>query len=60
MELDAKARIAALNDEMDSIHYTNLLYWQHKHPTKEARAEYNFRNERLENIRTELAELRRD
>ena len=32
MELDAKvkARIAALNAEMDSIHFANKLYWQYK------------------------------
>jgi hypothetical protein len=59
MELDAKvkARIAVANEEMEAIHYANRLYWEHNNPTLAARAEYNFRNERLEKIRAELEEL---
>jgi hypothetical protein len=54
-------RIAALNQEMDEIHYANSLYWNHglQH-TKEANAQYQFRQERLEKIRTELAQLREE
>jgi hypothetical protein len=54
-----KARIAALNEEMDAIHYANSLYWkQGKSQTLAAKAEYLFRNERLEQIRIELGRLR--
>ena len=61
MEIDAKkkARIAALNEEMDGIHFVNSLYWQRgKAVTSEARAEYQGRQDRLEEIRAELAQLR--
>ena len=61
MEPDSRtaARIAALNEEMDAIHYANSLYWkQGKSQTLAAKAEYQFRNERLEQIREELAQLR--
>ena len=62
MEIDAKkARIAALNEEMDGIHFVNSLYWQRgKAVTSEARAEYQRRQDRLEEIRAELAQLRSD
>ena len=60
MALDEKnARIAYLNEEMDAIHYANSLYWnQGKSQTIAARAEYHFRLNRLEKIRTELDQLR--
>ena len=60
MALDAKAktRIAFLNEEMDAIHYANSLYWKQKGQTPAAKAEYQFRNERLDKVRAELAELR--
>jgi len=53
------ARIAALHDEMVAIHYANNLYWK-RGPlqTFAAKAEYQFRNVRLERIRAELAQLR--
>jgi hypothetical protein len=59
MEPSAKtaAKIAALNKEMDAIYYANKLYWQNLNPTLAARSEYNLRNERLEEIRDELAKL---
>ena len=53
------ARIAFLSEEMDGIHRANTLYWkQGNSQTVSARAAYNFRNERLERIRSELAQLR--
>jgi hypothetical protein len=53
------ARIAALNEEIDTIHRANAPYWeQGKSQTFAARAEYQLRNERLEKIREELARLR--
>lgn len=61
MELDSrtKVKIAFLNEEMDKIHAANGVYWkQGKSQSATARAEYEFRNERLEKIRAELAYLR--
>jgi hypothetical protein len=61
VETDAKtrARIASLSKEMDAIHHVNSLYWkQGQSQTLAAKAEYQFRNERLEGIRTEIAQLR--
>lgn len=60
MEPDArtKRRIAVLSEEMDIIHRANSLYWACKRPARTAIAEYQFRQERLEKIRIELAQLR--
>ncbi len=61
MEPDAKARarIVVLNEEMEAIHYANSLYWkQGNSQTIAAKAEYQFRTERLEVIRAELSQLR--
>jgi hypothetical protein len=61
MEPDEKkaTRIAALNEEMDGIHFVNSLYWERGEAvTSEARAEYQRRQDRLEEIRVELAQLR--
>jgi hypothetical protein len=60
MELDAKskAKIAFLNEEMDAIHCASGLFWKQKVQTKASKAEYEFRNERLEKIRAELDRLR--
>jgi hypothetical protein len=61
MEIDAKkkARIATLNEEVDGIHFVNSLYWQRgKAATAEEKAEHQRRQDRLEEIRAELARLR--
>jgi hypothetical protein len=61
MENDAEkdARIAALNEEMDGLHFVNSLYWQQGEAhTTTARAEYQRRVDRLEEIRRELSQLR--
>jgi hypothetical protein len=61
MEPDAstKARIASLSKEMDEIHNANRLYWaQGESQSLAAKAEYESRNERLEQIRAELDQLR--
>jgi chromosome segregation ATPase len=49
MEIDAKkkARIAALSEEIHGIHFVNSLYW----------SEYQRRQDRLDEIRRELAQL---
>lgn len=53
------AKIFVLNAEMDEIHYANSLYWnQGNIHSKAAKAEYEWRQERLEKIRAELALLR--
>ena len=60
MEIDAtkKARIAALSEEMDRIHFVNSLYWQRGEAvTSEERAEHQRRRDRLEQVRAELAQL---
>jgi hypothetical protein len=54
-------KIAALTVEMDAIHFANSLYWKQGHSqTVAARADYQRRQDRLEEIRTELARLRRE
>jgi hypothetical protein len=61
MELDAKKkpRMAALNEEMDVIHSANQSYWnQGQSHSARSKAHYQFRQERLEEIRKELAQLR--
>jgi hypothetical protein len=60
MELDTKVktRISTLNEEMDSIHSANSLCWGKQEHTRMAMAEYQFRIERLDEIRTELTQLR--
>jgi hypothetical protein len=61
MELEARAKVklALLNEEMAAIHRANCLFWeQGRSQTPTAKAGYAFRNERLEKIRSELAQLR--
>ena len=51
--------LAVLTSEMDSIHFANSLFWAGgESVTIEARAEYQRRQERLEQIRVELVQLR--
>ena len=56
-EATRKARIAVLQDEVHFIHYANELYWRQPTPSDAAKAEYYRRQDRLEEIRSELAEL---
>jgi hypothetical protein len=51
------ARIAALQEEISFIHYANELYWQQTDHTNAAKVEYFRRQDRLEEIRSELAKL---
>jgi hypothetical protein len=54
-----KARIAVLNEELESIHYANTVYWRlGKDHSREAGVEYQRRQDRLEEIRNELVALR--
>ena len=58
-DAEKKARIAALSEEMDGIHFVNSLYWQRGEAvTSEERAAHQRRQDRLEEIRAELARLR--
>jgi hypothetical protein len=53
-------RIAILKEEIDSIHVANFAYWHRKddrEPSREARADYQQRRERLEAIRHELLDM---
>jgi hypothetical protein len=53
-----RARLAALTEEIDAIHFANSLFWRHREAhTRAAIAEYQWRQERLNQIRGELARL---
>jgi hypothetical protein len=54
-------RIAILKEEMDFIHTANQKYWTSAEgrQSREARAEYERRLKRLDQIRVELSELQR-
>ena len=53
-----QARIAALTEEMDAIHFANYRYWEQGGAvTREQRAEHQRRQDRMEEIRKELAQL---
>jgi hypothetical protein len=56
-DVTTRARIAALSEELDDIHRWNAVYWRRKNCAREARAEYHQRLERLDEIRSELAQL---
>ena len=60
METDTptKARITALSKELEAIYVADTAYWRQADHTREARAEYHQRQERLEEIRNELAQLK--
>ena len=56
-----EAKIATLEEEMESIHAADTLYWkQGTSQTREERVEYERRQVRLREIRRELAALRLD
>jgi hypothetical protein len=50
-------RIAALHEEMDAIHFANRLYWDQKSHSRDADADHQKRQSRLEEIRKELSEF---
>ncbi len=54
-----EAKIAALKEEVNFIHFANVLYWkQGAECSREARAEYQRRQDRLREIRSEVLDLR--
>jgi len=56
-EARRKARIAVLLGEIDVIHRANQLYWREANPSDGAKADHYRRQDRLEEIRSELDEL---
>jgi hypothetical protein len=53
-----EARIAALEEELNSISSANLLFWQEGvNPSRDARATHQHRQDRLQEIMKELREL---
>jgi hypothetical protein len=59
-EATRKARIAALQEEIEFIHYANGLYWRQAKPSDTAKADHYRRQDRLEEIRSELVELQKE
>jgi len=55
-----EARIAVLEEEIEFVHYANELYWRQTNPSHAAKADYYRRQDRLEEIRGELAELQKE
>jgi hypothetical protein len=54
-----KAEIVAIYEEMESIHFENKLYWdQGRDHTDDAIAVYGRRQDRLAELRKEVAQLR--
>jgi hypothetical protein len=51
------AKIAYLSQEIHSLHMANSHYWQEEAPTARARSLYQVRQDRLEEIRSELVRL---
>ena len=54
-ESEKGARIVALLEEANAIHFANQLYWKHQDHSGEASAEYKHREERLKKITLALA-----
>jgi hypothetical protein len=55
-----KSRIAFLSEEMDEIHRADGAYWRGDFRSdRTAESQYRFRQQRLQAIREELEQLRR-
>ncbi len=60
-DVQKKARIDALNGEIDAIYFADRQYWQQgPGATLDAKIEHQQRQKRLEHIRKELYGLRSD
>jgi hypothetical protein len=61
METDStikiKKEVAYLNQKLHSLHMSNSRYWQEETPNTRARGLHQMRQDRLEEIRSELAQL---
>ena len=54
----SEPKIAALKEEIESIHFADALYWKRgKDSSREASAEYQRRQDRLREIESERALL---
>ncbi len=58
--MNESTKLVALRKEIDAIHLANRLYWDQKKHSQAASAEYEQRQERLEQIRREMEELMED
>lgn len=57
-DIAAELKIEALSREMGRIHLANRLYWSHgESASVEARAEHQYRQEQLEQVRASLVHL---
>jgi len=56
-EAEGQGRTTVLNEEVHSIHYANRLFWSEQSHNREARIEHYLRQDRLEEIRSELGGL---
>jgi hypothetical protein len=59
-DAQCKAKLAALRQELDTIHFANARYWLQSEPNRDAKVEYQRRLERLERVRKEIAKLERN
>jgi hypothetical protein len=50
-----KNEVAYLNQKLHSLHASNSRYWHEETPTRRARGLHQMRQDRLEEIRSELA-----
>jgi uncharacterized membrane protein len=52
------SKVAHLASELEAIHSDNMLYWKHgAEATREARAKYQQKQDRIEEIRAALVEV---
>jgi hypothetical protein len=56
--MDVASKLASLREEVEAIHFANTLYWAQKEHTHAAVAEYERRQERLDQIRNKLRNAR--
>jgi hypothetical protein len=56
-EAARKARIAALQEEIGAMHLANARYWNERSRSRQAVGEHQRRQDRLEEVRSELVEL---
>jgi hypothetical protein len=60
LTVERKSKIAVLHAEADAIHSANKLFWKLEVQSSEDKAEYGKRRDRIEAIRRDLADLRRE
>jgi hypothetical protein len=60
LTVERKSKIAVLHAEADSIHLANKLFWKLETQSSDDMAEYHKRRDRIEAIRRDLRELRRE